>query len=425
MSDDRANALLKMVDAVRGLLGEIEASGVEGDADHGELIATLSALLEEGAAPAAPAAAGSATATATATAESGEAASGAAAPGDAASGDAASGEAASDEAAPADPVSEEPAAGEAGDEAHPDEQADPVATPAEPAVAEATAGATAVVTASRTATKPAAAAAAASPPIGEVLVKAGATTKDAVAIARMEQGLGDGRPLGSILVEHGQTTPAAVETALEAQSAHRSVVDSSVRVDVELLDSLMRLVGELVLARNQLVSRLDDAQESTKDSSKDSSLARSAQRLSLVTSELQEQVMKTRMQPVDSVWSKMPRVVRDLAKTCGRLVRLEMDGRETELDRSVLEAIKDPLTHLVRNAVDHGIEPPEDRKLGRQAGRGRAAAAGLPRGRPGPPRDHRRRRRHRPAEDRGEGARAGPHLAGPARHDDRTGRSCT
>jgi two-component system chemotaxis sensor kinase CheA len=130
-------------------------------------------------------------------------------------------------------------------------------------------------------------------------------------------------------------------------------VESSVRVDVDLLDTLMRMVGELVLARNQLVSELDDA--------KDSALARSAQRLSLVTSELQEQVMKTRMQPIDSVWSKLPRVVRDLARQCGRTIRLEMEGRDTELDRSILEAIKDPLTHLVRNAVDHGIEPPEVR----------------------------------------------------------------
>ena len=144
------------------------------------------------------------------------------------------------------------------------------------------------------------------------------------------------------------------------------MVDSSVRVDVELLDSLMRLVGELVLARNQLVSRLEDE----KDASKDSSLARSAQRLSLVTSELQEQVMKTRMQPVDAVWSKMPRVVRDLARTCGKQVRLEMEGRETELDRSVLEAIKDPLTHLVRNAVDHGIESPDVRVAAGKAAEG-------------------------------------------------------
>ncbi|MFZ0159440.1 MAG: chemotaxis protein CheA, partial [Kineosporiaceae bacterium] len=212
-----------------------------------------------------------------------------------------------------------------------------------------------------TQTKKAAAAKAeppAAPPIGEVLVQAGKATPDAVQIARMEQTLGDERPIGTIMVDHGSTTPAAVEGALEAQGAHRSVVDSSVRVDVELLDSLMRLVGELVLARNQLVSRLDDE----RDTAKDSALARSAQRLSLVTSELQEQVMKTRMQPVDAVWSKMPRVVRDLAKQCGRKVRLEMEGRETELDRSVLEAIKDPLTHLVRNAVDHGIETPQVRQ---------------------------------------------------------------
>jgi two-component system chemotaxis sensor kinase CheA len=292
LTDARSSALLKMVDAIRGLLAAIEASGGEGDADHTELIAELAALLEDSA------------------------------------------EEPTEEPAPAPSASEAPE--------DPDHHA---AAAAEPQ-------------------------AAASAPIGAVLVQAGETTPDAVELARMEQGLGDRRPLGSILVEHGATTPAAVEGALEtqadAQTAHRSVVDSSVRVDVELLDSLMRLVGELVLARNQLVSRLGD----TQDTSKDSSLARSAQRLSLVTSELQEQVMKTRMQPVDAVWSKMPRVVRDLAKTCGRQVRLEMDGRETELDRSVLEAIKDPLTHLVRNAVDHGIESPEDRVRAGKAAEG-------------------------------------------------------
>jgi chemotaxis protein histidine kinase CheA len=95
-------------------------------------------------------------------------------------------------------------------------------------------------------------------PIGEVLVQAGQTTPEAVQIARMEQGLGDARPIGAILVEHGSTTPAAVEGALETQDARRSVVDSSVRVDVELLDTLMRMVGELVLARNQLVSHMEE-----------------------------------------------------------------------------------------------------------------------------------------------------------------------
>jgi len=148
------------------------------------------------------------------------------------------------------------------------------------------------------------------------------------------------------------SAPAPGSTPTPADG-RRSVVESSVRVDVELLDTLMRMVGELVLSRNQLVSELEDQ--------KDTALARSAQRLSLVTSELQEQVMKTRMQPVDTVWSKLPRVVRDLSRQVGRQVRLEMEGRDTELDRSVLEAIKDPLTHLVRNAIDHGIEPPQKR----------------------------------------------------------------
>jgi two-component system chemotaxis sensor kinase CheA len=191
------------------------------------------------------------------------------------------------------------------------------------------------------------------PPIGEVLVDSGMASKDAVELARIEQGMGDSRKLGEILVDHGSSSPAAVTGALQAQDARRSVVESSVRVDVELLDTLMRMVGELVLSRNQLVSELEDQ--------KDTALARSAQRLSLVTSELQEQVMKTRMQPVDTVWSKLPRVVRDLSRQLGRNVRLEMEGRDTELDRSVLEAIKDPLTHLVRNAIDHGIELPEAR----------------------------------------------------------------
>ncbi len=214
---------------------------------------------------------------------------------------------------------------------------------------------------------PAASATPGVPPLGEVLVTAGDATREDVEIARMEQEhFGDQRPLGSIMVEHGTATPAAVEGALETQShTQRSVVDSSVRVDVDLLDSLMRLVGELVLARNQLVAHLDET-----PGGNDSATARSAQRLSLVTSELQEQVMKTRMQPVDAVWSKMPRVVRDLAKQCGRQVRLEMEGRETELDRSVLEAIKDPLTHLVRNAVDHGVESPDVRTAAGKAAEG-------------------------------------------------------
>lgn len=133
----------------------------------------------------------------------------------------------------------------------------------------------------------------------------------------------------------------------------RSLSDSSIRVDVDVLDALMRQVGELVLARNQ-ISRFAGTL-------RDADLVRASQRLSLIASELQEDVMKARMQPIDHLWSTMPRIVRDLAASCGREVRLEVVGGDTELDRALLEAVKDPLVHLVRNAVDHGIEVVEDR----------------------------------------------------------------
>ena len=148
--------------------------------------------------------------------------------------------------------------------------------------------------------------------------------------------------------------PTAQENNLEElfgiATGRRSVADSSIRVDVDLLDGLMRLVGELVLTRNQLIRAITETA--------DAGMTRTAQRLNLITSELQESVMKTRMQAIEHLWAKLPRVVRDLSAACGKQVRLAMEGRETELDRSLLEAVKDPLTHLVRNAVDHGIEPP-------------------------------------------------------------------
>jgi two-component system chemotaxis sensor kinase CheA len=129
--------------------------------------------------------------------------------------------------------------------------------------------------------------------------------------------------------------------------------DSSLRIDVSLLDSLMTLVGELVLARNQLLQfRATQA---------DAGFHATTHRLNLVTSELQEAVMKTRMQPIGNVWSKFPRIVRDAAAQRGKQVRLEMEGKETELDKTIIEAIKDPLTHILRNSIDHGIEPPDVR----------------------------------------------------------------
>jgi len=132
-----------------------------------------------------------------------------------------------------------------------------------------------------------------------------------------------------------------------------SVVDSTIRVDVGLLDKLMNLVGELVLARNQILQVTSRREETA--------LTATSQRLNLITTQLQEGVMKTRMQPIGVVWNKLPRVVRDMAANLQKQIRVEMDGAETELDKSIIEAIKDPLTHIVRNSCDHGLEAPARR----------------------------------------------------------------
>jgi two-component system chemotaxis sensor kinase CheA len=132
-----------------------------------------------------------------------------------------------------------------------------------------------------------------------------------------------------------------------------AAVDANIRVGVELLDRLMDLVGELVLTRNQILQFNVERE--------DAALNATSQRLNLITTELQEGVMKTRMQPIGVVWNKLPRVVRDMAVALGKDIRLVMDGAGTELDRTIIEAIKDPLMHLVRNSCDHGIEFPEVR----------------------------------------------------------------
>jgi len=129
--------------------------------------------------------------------------------------------------------------------------------------------------------------------------------------------------------------------------------DKTLRIDVDVLNRMMNLVGELVLTRNQM---LQSGVEST-------SFPELARRLDSVTADLRETVMQARMQPVGNLFGKFPRMVRDLARTCGREVRIEFFGQETGLDKSLLEAIKDPLTHAVRNSVDHGIESPNVRVL--------------------------------------------------------------
>lgn len=141
-------------------------------------------------------------------------------------------------------------------------------------------------------------------------------------------------------------TPPATPTPAE-----RSAAESSIRVDVGLVGSILDLVGELVLARNELRSIDTD----------DPAVLAAAHRINAVTNALQETAVKTRLQPIEHVFNKFPRTVRDLAVACGKEVTLSIDGGDTELDRTLIESIRDPLTHLVRNAVDHGIEPPDVR----------------------------------------------------------------
>jgi two-component system chemotaxis sensor kinase CheA len=153
--------------------------------------------------------------------------------------------------------------------------------------------------------------------------------------------------------------PAAAPAAAEAAEAAMVPVESGVaaqtiRVSVEVLEDLMTLVSELVLARNQLL-QLARTQAN-------SPFTVPLQRLSHITSDLQEGVMKTRMQPIGNAWNKLPRLVRDLARETGKKIELTMLGAETELDRQVLEFIKDPLTHMVRNSADHGLETAAERR---------------------------------------------------------------
>ena len=203
------------------------------------------------------------------------------------------------------------------------------------------------------------------PRLGEILVDQGLVYPADVAAAVHEQTQGVNARVGEILVARGSTNPEAVTQALAAQQDARvgHVAEGSIRVDVSLLDRLMNLVGELVLARNQIIQ--------SSATRADSALLGTTQRLNLITSELQEGVMKTRMQPIGNVWSKFPRVVRDLAVTCGKQVSIQMEGANTELDKTIIEAIKDPLTHIVRNSVDHGIESPRDRVLADKSPEGR------------------------------------------------------
>ncbi len=164
----------------------------------------------------------------------------------------------------------------------------------------------------------------------------------------------------------GKDVGAPVAKAKAGSGPTTGSADTTVRVDTRRLDEIMNLVGELVLVRNRL--------ETLKATVPDGEITKAVANLGLVTADLQTAVMKTRMQPVRKVFGRFPRVVRDLARSLGKEVHLEMMGEETDLDKNLVEAIADPLVHLVRNAVDHGIESPAVREA---AGKPRAGAVVL------------------------------------------------
>jgi two-component system chemotaxis sensor kinase CheA len=171
-----------------------------------------------------------------------------------------------------------------------------------------------------------------------------------------------GQPAGEerALPEMRQVAEPAAALNPASSGSAGGVSDKTLRIDVSVLNRMMNLVGELVLTRNQMLqSGLAEA-----------NFPELSRRLDSVTADLRETVMQARMQPVGNLFGKFPRMVRDLARTCGRSVRVEFTGQDTGLDKSLLEAIKDPLTHAVRNAVDHGIEAPGVRMLAGKSAEG-------------------------------------------------------
>lgn len=304
LNPDITTGLLAMVDAIRHMLALIESTGQDGDGDYSQLIAMLTRLQEPEAQLAVPG-----------------------------------------------PPSADNRPQEADSHQQPEERAQDVQPPTPNPLGASNADLSTSA-------------------FGEILVTEGLAKPEDIEQALEQQAQGDTRKLGEILVNHGVMTERQLKAVLQIQREEKAAnseptqgqtetrassvaADSTIRVDVGLLDKLMNLVGELVLARNQVLQFTS--------SQKDTGFVATSQRLNLITSELQEGVMKTRMQPIGNLWSKMPRIVRDLAMACGKQVRVEMEGKETELDKTLLEAIKDPLTHMVRNSVDHGVETAEKR----------------------------------------------------------------
>lgn len=203
--------------------------------------------------------------------------------------------------------------------------------------------------------------------LGEILIQEGSVSKEQVleALEQQDRKL----PLGEILVQSGVITERALESALQKQAKPTKAGedDQTIRVETSRLDSVMNLVGELVLGRNRLMKLGGGLEQSYENEPLVRGLTETLAQLNLVTTDLQLAVMKTRMLPIRKVLAKFPRMVRDLSQKLNKQVRLELHGEETELDKSVADEVGDPLVHIVRNAIDHGIELPAERQASGKA----------------------------------------------------------
>ena len=188
-------------------------------------------------------------------------------------------------------------------------------------------------------------------PIGELLAEKGVITEPQLDNALKQQG----KKVGERLVESGATTPESIDTALESQQAQRSVKLQSrtVKVDTGKLDNLFDLVGELVIANTLIVGEMKSVNNN--------GTSKNLSQLTKITKDIQDQVMSMRMVTLKQTFQKMSRLVRDVSQRSGKKVKFEISGEETELDKNVIEEIADPLVHILRNSVDHGIESEEDR----------------------------------------------------------------
>jgi len=191
-------------------------------------------------------------------------------------------------------------------------------------------------------------------PIGEILVEKGYVREEDILEALKEH-----KTTGDALVEKGKVPRDVVEKMAEAQSQSRKVAKAAtIRVDTEKLDKLMNLVGEMVIS----VARVSQCALDVADTSVAKSLQAATASLERISRDLQEQVMRVRMVPVEGTFNRFRRVVRDMSFELGKKIEIRMSGTETELDKNVIEQISDPLKHMIRNSIDHGIEPPDERR---------------------------------------------------------------